>query len=54
VAGGVTSGRDRAADRDLVGGLAEAGATWWSEWLTPLRGDLDAIRARVRQGPPRP
>jgi alkanesulfonate monooxygenase SsuD/methylene tetrahydromethanopterin reductase-like flavin-dependent oxidoreductase (luciferase family) len=53
VAGGVT-GQDPAADRDLVGGLTEAGATWWSEWLTPLRGDLDTIRARVREGPPRP
>jgi alkanesulfonate monooxygenase SsuD/methylene tetrahydromethanopterin reductase-like flavin-dependent oxidoreductase (luciferase family) len=53
VAGGVT-GDDPAADRDLVGGLAGAGATWWSEWLTPLRGDLDAIRDRVRRGPPAP
>jgi alkanesulfonate monooxygenase SsuD/methylene tetrahydromethanopterin reductase-like flavin-dependent oxidoreductase (luciferase family) len=51
VAGGVT-GEDPAADRDLVGGLAGAGATWWSEWLTPLRGDLDTIGDRVRRGPP--
>lgn len=50
--GGVTEGKDPAADRDLVGPLAEAGGTWWSEWLSPLRGDLDDIRARVRQGPP--
>jgi alkanesulfonate monooxygenase SsuD/methylene tetrahydromethanopterin reductase-like flavin-dependent oxidoreductase (luciferase family) len=51
--GGETTGRDSPADRDLVGGLADAGATWWSEWLTPLRGDLDTVRARVRLGPPR-
>jgi hypothetical protein len=38
---------------DLVGALAAAGATWWSEWLHPLRGDLDTIRTRIRQGPPR-
>jgi alkanesulfonate monooxygenase SsuD/methylene tetrahydromethanopterin reductase-like flavin-dependent oxidoreductase (luciferase family) len=32
---------------------AEAGATWWLEWLEPERGPLRAMRARVRQGPPR-
>jgi probable F420-dependent oxidoreductase len=53
VVGGVTEGRDPAADREVVAALADSGATWWSEWLTPLRGDLDVVRARVRQGPPR-
>jgi alkanesulfonate monooxygenase SsuD/methylene tetrahydromethanopterin reductase-like flavin-dependent oxidoreductase (luciferase family) len=53
VAGGETGDGDAAADRDLVAGLAEAGATWWSEWLNPMRGELDDIRARVRKGPPR-
>jgi alkanesulfonate monooxygenase SsuD/methylene tetrahydromethanopterin reductase-like flavin-dependent oxidoreductase (luciferase family) len=53
VAGGETTGEDRPADRDLVGALAAAGATWWSEWLHPLRGDLDTTRTRVLQGPPR-
>jgi alkanesulfonate monooxygenase SsuD/methylene tetrahydromethanopterin reductase-like flavin-dependent oxidoreductase (luciferase family) len=49
--GGVTDGG--AADRKVAGALAEAGATWWSEWLSPLRGDLETVRARVRRGPPR-
>jgi alkanesulfonate monooxygenase SsuD/methylene tetrahydromethanopterin reductase-like flavin-dependent oxidoreductase (luciferase family) len=53
VVGGITEGRDPAADRDAVAALADAGATWWSEWLTPLRGDLEVVRARVRHGPPR-
>jgi alkanesulfonate monooxygenase SsuD/methylene tetrahydromethanopterin reductase-like flavin-dependent oxidoreductase (luciferase family) len=52
VVGGETSGQGRSAERELVDALADAGATWWSEWLTPLRGDLGTIRARIRQGPP--
>jgi alkanesulfonate monooxygenase SsuD/methylene tetrahydromethanopterin reductase-like flavin-dependent oxidoreductase (luciferase family) len=51
--GGIT-GQDPAADCATVGALAQAGATWWSEWLSPMRGDLATIRARVRQGPPGP
>lgn len=52
IAGGTTGGLDAAADRAQVAPLAEAGATWWSEWLNPMRGDLDTSRARIRQGPP--
>jgi alkanesulfonate monooxygenase SsuD/methylene tetrahydromethanopterin reductase-like flavin-dependent oxidoreductase (luciferase family) len=52
VVGGTTSGGSSRADRALVGALRAAGATWWMEWLTPLRGDLDTIGARIRQGPP--
>jgi alkanesulfonate monooxygenase SsuD/methylene tetrahydromethanopterin reductase-like flavin-dependent oxidoreductase (luciferase family) len=51
--GGMT-GHDAVADRAMVDALAEAGATWWSEWLSPMRGDLATIGARVRQGPPGP
>jgi alkanesulfonate monooxygenase SsuD/methylene tetrahydromethanopterin reductase-like flavin-dependent oxidoreductase (luciferase family) len=51
--GGATTGHDLVADHEVVGALTDAGATWWSEWLSPLRGDLDTIRARIRQGPPR-
>jgi len=50
--GGETPGDDPAAARAVIGPLAEAGMTWWSESLHPDRGDLDAIRRRVRQGPP--
>ena len=52
VVGGTTGGNP-AADRALVGALVDAGATWWSEWLSPLRGDLGTVLARIRQGPPR-
>jgi len=49
---GRTPGDDPDAARAQVGPLAEAGATWWIEaiWDAP---DLDAVLARLRQGPPR-
>jgi hypothetical protein len=37
----------------LAGRLDEAGATWWSGWLGPLRGGLETTEDRVRRGPPR-
>jgi alkanesulfonate monooxygenase SsuD/methylene tetrahydromethanopterin reductase-like flavin-dependent oxidoreductase (luciferase family) len=32
---------------------AEAGATWWLESLSPMRGSLDDLHAVVAAGPPR-
>jgi hypothetical protein len=53
VLGGATSPESAA---DVVGPLAEAGATWWDE-RQPQRGptidSLAAVRARVEAGPPR-
>jgi len=40
-------------DRDLVARYAAAGATWWLESLSPMRGSLDDQLARVEAGPPR-
>ncbi len=39
-------------DRARVGEFASAGATWWLEGLHDMRGDLDAMLARVGEGPP--
>ena len=50
---GMTGGLDPAADEAEVAPYREAGATWWLELLTEWQGDLDAIRTRVRRGPPR-
>lgn len=49
---GTTPGDDHAAATAVIRPWAEAGATWWIEalWETP---DLDPVRARLRQGPPR-
>jgi Luciferase-like monooxygenase len=50
---GVTPTDDPGRWPDTLGPLAEAGATWWIEsmWETP--GGMDAVRARIAQGPPR-
>jgi hypothetical protein len=40
--------------RDVLGPLADAGATWWDERFPFERLDKsDAVRARIEQGPPR-
>ena len=33
--------------------FGEAGATWWLESLSPMRGSVDDLEAIVRSGPPR-
>jgi alkanesulfonate monooxygenase SsuD/methylene tetrahydromethanopterin reductase-like flavin-dependent oxidoreductase (luciferase family) len=56
---GLTAGTDPAADRALVQAYADAGVTWWVEHLVPDRWGtwtdwpLEAMRQRIRQGPPR-
>jgi alkanesulfonate monooxygenase SsuD/methylene tetrahydromethanopterin reductase-like flavin-dependent oxidoreductase (luciferase family) len=52
VVGGSTAG-DTAKARDILGALADAGATWWDE-RSPFDqlGKFEAVRARVEQGPP--
>jgi alkanesulfonate monooxygenase SsuD/methylene tetrahydromethanopterin reductase-like flavin-dependent oxidoreductase (luciferase family) len=52
VLGGVTS---RSSAADVVGPLAEAGATWWDERQLQRGPDLDSLAAvlrRVEAGPP--
>jgi alkanesulfonate monooxygenase SsuD/methylene tetrahydromethanopterin reductase-like flavin-dependent oxidoreductase (luciferase family) len=55
VVGGV-SPTERALARDLVGPLADAGATWWDE-RQPYHSEdlyrLEPVLRRVEQGPPR-
>ncbi|MCC2313732.1 LLM class flavin-dependent oxidoreductase [Cellulomonas xiejunii] len=46
---------DRGAARDRLAALAEAGATWFIDALwDPSTATPEALRARVRQGPPLP
>lgn len=40
-----------ANDDSLVAGFADAGATWWLESLSPMRGSIDALLDRIRAGP---
>jgi hypothetical protein len=46
-------GEDRAADAALAADYERAGLTWWIEALGWFRGPLEAVRGRVRRGPPR-
>ena len=39
-------------DGTSVADFREAGATWWLESLSPMRGSVDELEAIVRRGPP--
>lgn len=41
------------SERELVREYEHAGATWWLESLSPMRGSLDELLRRVEAGPPR-
>lgn len=49
----ISDGEDRPADAALAQAYADAGLTWWVEKLGWFRGRLDAVRERIRRGPPR-
>lgn len=49
---GRTSGTDHDANRDQLGPLAEAGATWWIESRWELSDTPESLLDRIRQGPP--
>jgi hypothetical protein len=49
----VSAGDDGAADGALAAAYSRAGLTWWVEALGWFRGPLNAMRERVRRGPPR-
>lgn len=44
---------DRVAAAEVVRPFEDAGATWWIESTWHHAGDLDFLRRRVEQGPPR-
>jgi hypothetical protein len=46
-------GQDRSADAAVAADYERAGLTWWVEALGWFRGPLEAMRDRVRRGPPR-
>ena len=54
LASGNTSGTERKRDLDMVMPYVEAGATWWQESFAGSNADeLEAVRTRIQQGPPR-
>ncbi|HEX6121835.1 MAG TPA: LLM class flavin-dependent oxidoreductase [Ktedonobacterales bacterium] len=50
---GETPGDDPARAAEIVRPWAEAGVTWWNEARWSGEVDVPALRARIRQGPPR-
>ena len=42
---------DKEKNRAYIRSLAEAGATWCAEYLSPIIGDVATIKARIVQGP---
>jgi alkanesulfonate monooxygenase SsuD/methylene tetrahydromethanopterin reductase-like flavin-dependent oxidoreductase (luciferase family) len=51
VVGGRPRGADEAAERARIRSLADAGATWWVEYVPPNAGPFEAVSARVAAGP---
>ncbi len=49
--GGRQRGDDWEKERTLIRSLAEAGATWWGDYIEQDRCDLDAARAYIARGP---
>jgi len=47
--GGRRRGADWEKERKLIRSLAEAGATWWIEWVPPA--ELDVMRTCIERGP---
>jgi hypothetical protein len=52
VIGGQRRAPDWEAERAHIAAIAEAGATWWCEWVPP--GEPDRMRRAVANGPLRP
>jgi alkanesulfonate monooxygenase SsuD/methylene tetrahydromethanopterin reductase-like flavin-dependent oxidoreductase (luciferase family) len=54
LASGNTSGTGRQKDLDTIMPYVAAGATWWQESFAGSDSEeLEAVRTRIRQGPPR-
>ncbi len=57
---GLTDGKDASYDREVVAAYQQVGVTWWVEKILPERWGswsawpLEAMQARIRQGPPGP
>ncbi len=49
VLGGKKRGEDWEQERALISSLAQAGATWWTEWIPPAEPEV--MRACIQRGP---
>ena len=49
--GGSPRRPDWEEEREYIRALAVAGVTWWTEYLPPDSGDLEAVRRLIKRGP---
>jgi alkanesulfonate monooxygenase SsuD/methylene tetrahydromethanopterin reductase-like flavin-dependent oxidoreductase (luciferase family) len=49
--GGSPRRADWEQERAYIRTLADAGATWWTEYVPPASGDLETVRALIKRGP---
>lgn len=51
VVGGTPRRPDPEAEQAYIRSLAEAGATWWTEYIPPSAGGLESVRESIARGP---
>lgn len=51
VVGGSPRREDWEEEREYIGSLAEAGITWWTEYIPPDSGDLETVQGLIERGP---
>ena len=49
--GGSPRREDWEEERAYIRSLAQAGATWWNEYIPPGAGDLESVREQIARGP---
>ena len=49
--GGSPRRPDWEQEREYIRSLAEAGITWWTEYISPDSGDLETVRGLIKRGP---
>lgn len=49
--GGSPRRSDWEEEREYIRSLADAGATWWTEYIPPDSGNLETVRSLIKRGP---
>ncbi|MHA1135686.1 MAG: hypothetical protein ACTSSE_04300 [Candidatus Thorarchaeota archaeon] len=50
---GATTGDDSKKDEKILAPWKERGITWWLEDINGMRADIDVLKDRIREGPPK-
>lgn len=49
--GGSARSPDWEEEREYIRSLAEAGITWWTEYIPPDSGDVETVKVLIKRGP---